>query len=89
MACGLGLVVSDVPAIKEWVNGSNGIMTERENTGAIADALNRYYNDRGLLTEHAKLNETIARGRADWDKNYSLLKDVYGLLLNKKSSGAL
>ena len=30
MACGTGLVVSDVPAIKEWVNGQNGLMVKEE-----------------------------------------------------------
>ena len=81
MACGMGLIVTDVPAIKEWVNSDNGLMVKRENSGEIADALQKYYNDRSLIEEHGKLNTAIARDRADWDKNYLKLRAIYEKLV--------
>ena len=63
MACGLGLVVSDVPAIKEWVGPGNGIMIPRKDSDAVASALDKYYNNRGLIETHSSENINIAAQR--------------------------
>lgn len=81
MACGLGLVVSDVPAIKEWVGPGNGIMIPRKDSDAVAGALNKYYNNRGLILHHGEKNIKIASLRADWNKNYGMLKEIYSDLI--------
>lgn len=77
MACGTGLIVTDVPAIKEWVNAKNGIMVKRENADEISEALERYYNDRELINTHGRINRQIAEQRADWDRNYMKLRKIY------------
>lgn len=81
MACGPGLVLSDVPAIKEWVNETNGILVPRKDPDATASALNKYYADRNMIAGHGKKNRVVASQRADWDKNYSELKKIYSNLL--------
>lgn len=77
IACGLGIVVTDVPSIKEWVSDQNGIVVERKNIKQITDALVTYYSNRDLIGMHGLKNIQIAKERADWDKNYLKLKDIY------------
>lgn len=81
MACGTGLIVTDVPAIKEWVNQSNGIVVPRANTEELARAMESYYLNRTLAMEHAAVNVKSAKERADWDKNYEKLKEIYNQLV--------
>ena len=77
MACGKGLVVSDVPAIKEWVGEENGIMIKRRNSPELTEAMEQYYNNRKLIEEHGTKNIAAAKSRADWDKNYLKLQEIY------------
>lgn len=77
MACGLGLVVTDVPAIMEWVNGENGFVVPKINHTSIASSLEKYYENHSLIAEHGNKNIGIAKERADWDKNYLNLKEIY------------
>ena len=81
MACGPGLIVTDVPAIKEWVTGENGIMTARGNSAALAEAMEKYYRSPELVKTHGEKNAVIAAERADWDKNYLKLKEIYSNLV--------
>ena len=77
MACGLGMVLSDLPAIREWAGESNSLLVPRKNPDAIADALNKYYEKRKLVIDHGNKNMEIASQRADWNKNYNKLKEIY------------
>lgn len=77
MACGTGLVVTDVPAIKEWVGEQNGLMVRKGNPGEIAEAMEKYYKERPLINLHGAANIEIAGLRANWDKNYLKLKEIY------------
>lgn len=83
MACGTGLVVTDVPAIKEWVTDENGIMVKKENPGEIAKALEKYYINRDLINKHGAVNIKLAQEKADWDKNYLKLKEIYNKLVKQ------
>jgi glycosyltransferase involved in cell wall biosynthesis len=81
MACGLGLIVTDVPAIKEWVAPENGLMVKRGSREELTEALEKYYSNRGLIESHGIKNTAIAVEKADWDKNYLKLKEIYGKLV--------
>ncbi len=81
MAAGLGLVVSDVPAITEWVTGENGLVVKRGNSAELAEAFGKYYENRGLADEHGAKNIKIAEERADWDRNYLKLREIYEKLV--------
>lgn len=82
MACGLGLVVTELPAIKEWVSDKNGISVPVQNSDAISAALQRYYEDSRLIKEHGQRSISLAGERADWDKNYLKLREIYSKLTN-------
>lgn len=81
MACGTGLIVSDVPAIMEWVNNGNGLIVKKGNSDEINNALEEYYINRELANTHGTKNLQIAKQRADWDKNYLKLKEIYTILV--------
>ncbi len=77
MACGLGIIVTDVPAIMEWVGCENGIVVQKKNSVGVSNALNSYYSNRELISLHSEKNICIAKQRADWDENYLKLKNIY------------
>ncbi len=80
MACGTGLIVTDVPAIMEWVNIDNGLIVQKGSTAEIKNALEEYYMNRELANTHGAKNIQIAKERADWNKNYLKLKEIYAKL---------
>lgn len=84
MACGLGLVVTDVPAILEWVNEHNGLIVRKADPEELRLAFEKYYADRALVQKHGNSNVEIAHKRADWDKNYIKLRQIYEALLRDK-----
>jgi len=83
MACGLGLIVTDVPAVTEWVSEENGIVTPKKSPEALSEGLNSYYNNRNLVKTHGQKSELIARDKADWDRNYLKLKEIYEKIRSK------
>jgi glycosyltransferase involved in cell wall biosynthesis len=86
MACGLGLIVTDVPAIKEWVTDDNGLMVKIDNVKELIEAMEKYYSSRSLINEHGSINIKISQERANWDKNYLKLNGIYDdLLKNAKT----
>lgn len=91
MACGLGIVVTDLPAIREWINDENGIIAGVNNSGSVSAALEKYYENRKLIKIHGDKNLEIAKKRCNWDINYRHLKKIYDdLIVNspiKRKSG--
>ena len=81
MASGLGLVVTGLPAINEWVNEENGFTVPPLNVDQVVSSLEIYYANRKLIESHGNKNILIAHERADWDKNYLKLKEIYDKLL--------
>jgi len=81
MACGKALILSDVPAIKEWADEQNSLIIPRNNPQGISEALEEYYKNRSLIKTHGLNNLKIAPERADWDKNYLKLREIYDNLL--------
>jgi glycosyltransferase involved in cell wall biosynthesis len=65
----------------EWVGEDNGLIFPVGDSLSLANSLNTYYKDRGLLKMHGEKNKQIVKSRADWDKNYSILKNIYGSLI--------
>lgn len=84
LAVGPGIVVTDVPAIREWISPENGFVVPINNPGEICRALESYFHNRELISKHAALNKEIVKNRADWDKNYLELKKIYTKLVESK-----
>jgi glycosyltransferase involved in cell wall biosynthesis len=82
MACGLPVVVTDVPAILEWVvNGENGLVVPRRSIDELAEAIIYLLQREDVRKEMGEKNIAIAKERADWDKNFKKLEDIYETLV--------
>ena len=86
MACGLPVVVTDVPAILEWVaDGENGLVVPRQSIEELAEAIVHLLENEDLASEMGNKNLVIAKERADWNKNFQKLVQIYEKLLTKGS----
>ncbi len=82
MACGLPVVVTDVPSYFEWIeHGVNGYIVPRKDETRLAEALVKLLESPQPQKEMGERNLQVARERADWDKNFNILEDVYKSLV--------
>ena len=78
VSCGLPMVVTDVPAFREWVsNGKNGFIVPFRDSNEVAKRVIQILNNPKLLSEMRKNTLILADKKADWDKNYEVLEEVY------------
>ena len=83
MACGLPMVVSDVPAICEWVkDGENGYVVPRNKVNPISEKILKLFNDLNTARKMGEINLQIAKERADWNKNFLKLERIYNNMSN-------
>ncbi|MFZ0958922.1 MAG: glycosyltransferase family 4 protein [Candidatus Sulfotelmatobacter sp.] len=85
MATGLPVVVTDIPSNREWVaEGQNGWLAPAGSPEGFADRLLRAAclkpEDRKLFSER---NQRIVEERADWDRNFPKLLEMYQQLTGK------
>jgi glycosyltransferase involved in cell wall biosynthesis len=78
MATGLPVVVSDIPSNREWVNeGENGWLID----GSPKDFAEKLLTSAHLSPQQREkisgLNQSIVASRADWDRNFPLLSNLY------------
>ncbi len=84
MACGLPMVVSDVPAICEWViDGENGYVVPRNKVNPISEKILKLFNDLNTARKMGEINLQIAKERADWNKNFLKLERIYNNMSNE------
>ena len=85
MACALPIVVTDVPAILEWVqDGVNGLVVPRKNIKQLAEKISYLLRNGDLAREMGKRNFEIAQERANWDKNFKQLEEMYATLMRSR-----
>lgn len=85
MACALPIVVTDVPAILEWVqDGVNGLVVPRKSTEQLAEKISYLLQNEDLARQMGKRNFEIAQERANWDKNFRKLEEIYATLMRNK-----
>lgn len=78
MACGLPVVVSDVAANLEWItDGYNGYIIQRRNTEMLALKILNLFSNLSLQKLMSKRNIEIVKEKADWDRNFNMLQDIY------------
>jgi glycosyltransferase involved in cell wall biosynthesis len=85
MATGLPVVVSDIPSNREWVvEEQNGWLASPRSAEQFADRLLRAARlspeQRRLFSER---NRRIVDDRADWDRNFPKLLEMYERLTGK------
>lgn len=90
MACGLPVVVSDLPANREWVEtGRNGVLVSPGDSETLADAIERVLADPTLGRTMGQRNLEVARERANWNRNYEKLEEMFDTIGDRLHQGAL
>lgn len=85
MACGLPVVVSDAPAYFEWVeDGVNGFIVRRRDTARLTERIVTLLDNPALREEMRARNRRIAEERADWERNFDVLEEIYERLVAKQ-----
>jgi glycosyltransferase involved in cell wall biosynthesis len=78
LACGLPVLVSDIPANKEWVSeGVNGWLFPDGNADILAEKILAVIAQRRKLTQVGRAARRSAEERADWKKNFVKLLEAY------------
>jgi glycosyltransferase involved in cell wall biosynthesis len=78
LACGLPVLVSDIPANKEWVrDGVNGWLFPDGNAGALAEKILAIIAQRKKMALVRRAARKSAEERADWKKNFACLLKAY------------
>ena len=86
MACGLPVVVSDVPANCEWVkDGVNGYLVPRGKVNSISEKVLALLNDRALAEKMGNINVSIANELADLEKNHPKLDSIYEQMVQSEN----
>jgi len=84
LACGLPVVVSDLPTNREWVtNGVGGLLIPKKNSRRTANEINSLLKDRRAREKMGKNNLGVARRRANWDKNFRVLEKIFWAMTKK------
>lgn len=82
MACGLPVIVSDLPANREWIrDGWNGYIVPIRNPEALADAIIKLLENRERRELFGKRNTEIIINRADHEKHMLKMEELYESLL--------
>lgn len=83
MACGLPVLVSDIPGNREWVTpGLNGWLFPDGDPEALAQAILHALDHREGLAEMGQNARKIAEQRADWRKNFPQLYRAFEIASN-------
>lgn len=78
MACGLPVLVSDIPGNREWVQpGENGWLFPVGDPAALASAIQQAYRERERLAEMGASARRTAETRADWQVNFQKMLQAY------------
>jgi glycosyltransferase involved in cell wall biosynthesis len=82
MAARLGVVVTDVPAILEWVTpGANGEVVGRGDEKALAAAILRASRNPAMVSAWGEQSLSDVRKRADWRENFKAFEVLYRTLV--------
>ncbi len=78
LACGLPVLVSDIPGNKEWITpGQEGWLFPDGDSEALAQGILNSFRERQSLSEMGVAARRLAERRADWSKNFLRLLEAY------------
>jgi len=82
MACALPVVVTEIPANKEWViDGYNGFLAPPKNPNEVSKRVLTLLKKSHLSQEMGQKNISIAKNKANWEKNIDKLEAIYKSLV--------
>ena len=82
MACGLPVLVSDIPGNREWVTpGENGWLFPDGDSNALSHAILHAIEQRHQLPEMGRRGRQLVEKRANWKINFLKLLQAYEIAL--------
>lgn len=89
MACGLPVLVSDIPGNKEWVTaGNNGWLFADGDVHSLAESILLAVDERERIPELGDNARRIAEERANWDENFLGLLKAYEMALKVENGSS-
>jgi len=86
MACGLPVLVSDIPGNREWVKqGIQGWLFPDGNVNALAQGMINAAQEKDRLSQLGHAARMLVEQRADWSKNFPVLLQAYEEALMKRA----
>jgi L-malate glycosyltransferase len=87
LACGLPVIVSDIPGNREWVReGEEGWLFKDGNVKELTQKMLQAASQVKSFEQMKKGNRALAEDRADWTKNFPVLLQAYELALKQAVS---
>lgn len=88
MACGLPVIVSDIPGNREWVStGRNGWLFTDGNSDELSASILEAACSQEQRSTYSAVARKIVVDRADWQKNSVKLMDAYYMAVNLHHDG--
>lgn len=86
MACGLPVIMSDIPQIHEWVtDGHNGYLVPTRNPETLSDKIKRVFeNPDGIIETFIQINRELVTREADMNKNCIKVKELVQELAKRR-----
>ena len=85
MACKLSLVVTNIPANREWLeNGKSGVLVPCKNPKSLAESVVKLLKDEDLRRSLGIRAYELVLEKADWEKNSKLLDDLISSMLKSR-----
>jgi glycosyltransferase involved in cell wall biosynthesis len=82
LACGLPVLVSDIPGNREWLDGSEaGWMFPDGDADALSARILEIADQRGKLEKTGRQARQLAETRANWSENFKKLLTAYQMAL--------
>lgn len=87
LACGLPVIVSDIPGNQEWVTeGEQGWLFKDGEAADFSNKILEAVSKVNTLAAIKKGNRLLAEKRADWKKNFAVLLEAYDLASQRGSA---
>lgn len=85
MACGVVPIVSDIPALHEWIKDDyNGMIVPIRNAEKLAEKINHLLDNEEKRDTFIKRNLILVRNQSDYYQNMELMEKVYKATINTK-----
>jgi glycosyltransferase involved in cell wall biosynthesis len=82
MACGLPVVVTDIPANNEWIqNGKNGFLVPIKDSKTLAEKIIFLAKNNNIRKFMGRSNVEVAKVKADWKQNVNVFYDAIQTLI--------